>query len=177
MAAKILPRPRAKGGEEVPPLAELLQRQGDAARGRRAFFDDKRGNCGRCHRLGGKGQDVGPDLTAIGVKFGHQGLFEAILSPSAAISHEYKAWILRTRSAGFVTGTIAEESDEGLTLRDANGQRLGFKKDDILGRSPSDISLMPEGLVGAMTVGDLVDIVEFLSQQKPLGGAGGGSGG
>jgi putative heme-binding domain-containing protein len=174
LANKVLPRPKEKGGKDVPPVAELLAAKGDAGRGRQAFFSEEKGNCGRCHRAGKRGSDVGPDLSAIGVKFGREGLFESILSPSAAISHEYKVWIVRTRSVGLVTGYIAEETPEGLTLRDANGKVLKFEKDDVLGRTPSEVSLMPEGLVGAMTALDLVDIVEFLAGQKPAAPAGGG---
>ena len=40
------------------------------------------------------------------------------------------------------------------------------KVSDVLERKPSDTSLMPEGLVGSMTPGDLMDLVEFLSKQK-----------
>ena len=174
LADKALPRPKEKGGKDVPPVAELLAGKGDAERGRQAFFSEEKGNCGRCHRAGKRGSDVGPDLSAIGVKFGREGLFESILSPSAAISHEYKVWIVRTRSTGLVTGYIAEETPAAVTVRDANGKVLKFEKDDILGRTASEVSLMPEGLVGAMTVQDLLDIVDFLAAQKPAAPAGGG---
>jgi putative heme-binding domain-containing protein len=95
------------------------------------------------------------------------------LSPSAAISHEYRVWILQTRTAGFVTGYILEDLPDHVTLRDANGKSFSFLKDDVISRSASDASLMPEGLQGAMTVEDLVDIVDFLSQQKQGAKAGG----
>ena len=173
MAEKILPQPKSSGGKELPPISELVQRQGDAPHGKKVFFDEQKANCGRCHRVGGRGSDVGPDLSTIGAKLGREGLLEAILSPSTAISPEYKVWILQTRTAGFVTGYIVEDASDHVTLRDANGKSFSFAKDDVLSRSPSDASLMPEGLQGAMTVKDLVDIVDFLSQQKQAGKAGG----
>ncbi|MBI4600412.1 MAG: HEAT repeat domain-containing protein [Planctomycetes bacterium] len=172
IAKRVLPPPAAAAGKEVPPIAELVARKGSSSRGRRAFFDEGRANCGRCHRIGRKGSDVGPDLSAIGAKLGREGLYEAVLSPSSAISHEYKVWILQTRSAGFVTGYIVDETPEKLTIRDANGKPLSFAKDDVTAREPSDASLMPEGLAGAMTVEDLVDIVELLSRQGALAGQG-----
>ncbi|MBI4582510.1 MAG: hypothetical protein HY717_00560 [Planctomycetes bacterium] len=172
LGEKLFPRPRSREAEALPPVAELVKRQGSAGRGKRVFFDQNRGNCGRCHRVKKQGSDVGPDLSAIGVKLGKEGLYEAILSPSAAISFEYKPWILETRSAGLVTGYIVGETDEQVTLKDANGSKLPFRKQDILSRSPSDISLMPEGLVGSMNAGDLVDLVEFLGLLKPLEGGG-----
>ena len=172
LAGKHLPRPKTGAGKELPPAAELLKRTGDASKGKPVFFDEAKGNCGRCHRVEKKGSDVGPDLSVIGTKFGREGLLEAIVSPNAAISHEYKVWVLETKSAGFVTGYILEERLERILLRDANGGRLSFPKDDILSRSASDVSLMPEGLVGTMTADDLVDLLDYLSQLKQPGGDG-----
>lgn len=166
MADKVLPRPKTGAGKELPPMSELVQRTGDAGRGKRVFFEESKGNCARCHRIERRGSDVGPDLSAIGTKYGREGLLESIVSPSAAISHEYKVWVLETSSAGLVTGYIVEETPEKVTLRDANGQKLSFTPDDVRQRAPSDVSLMPEGLVGSMTVEDLVDLLEFLGQQK-----------
>jgi putative membrane-bound dehydrogenase-like protein len=171
LAEKILPRPTTGAGKSLPPLADLVARKGEPSRGRAVFQDEGKGNCARCHRIRGKGSDVGPDLSAIGTKLGRQGLFEAILSPSAAIAHEYKPWILETRSAGFVTGYIVDETPEKVSIRDANGKSFGFAKDDVLGRTGSDISLMPEGLTGTMTVDDLVDLVEYLTRQASTTGA------
>ncbi len=172
LAQRELPRPQSSGGKEVPPLKDLLARKGDPERGRRAFFDEQRGNCGRCHLVQRKGTDVGPDLSVIGSKHGAQGLYESILSPSAAISHEYRVWILQTKSAGLVSGTIVEETNDKVTVRDANGKRISFEKSDVTGRTTSEASLMPEGLVGAMTVDDLCNIVEFLLAQKQPQGPG-----
>ncbi len=166
LAGKVLPCPRAEGGKDLPPVPELLKLEGDVARGRKVFFDEKRGNCSRCHRLREKGGEVGPDLSAIGVKLGREALLEAILSPSASISHEFRVWVLKTRSAGFASGIIAGETEEKVTLRDANDRKTSFKAADVLERKPSDVSLMPEGLVGSMTPADLMDLVEFLSKQK-----------
>jgi len=166
LADKALPRPKAGEGKPLPPVSELAAMRGEARRGREAFFDENRGNCGRCHKVGRKGSDVGPDLSAIGTKLGREGLIEAILSPSAAIAHEYRVWILETVSAGVVTGYIVDESGDKITLKDANGKLLAFEKKDVTNRSPSDVSLMPEGLTGNMTTSNLVDIVEFLSEQK-----------
>ncbi len=55
-----------------------LRHKGDAAKGK-LLFDDKRTKCATCHKVAGKGGDVGKDLSSIGGKFGgkvpagHQG--------------------------------------------------------------------------------------------------------
>src|SRR5215207_11728018 len=47
-----------------------MTHQGDAARGASLFADEIRLACSRCHAVDGKGARAGPDLFAIGDKFG-----------------------------------------------------------------------------------------------------------
>src|SRR5438105_5555176 len=60
-----------------------MTRQGDVARGKSLFLDEQKVACGRCHTTDGKGRKVGPDLSAIGDKFGRSDLIDSILNPSA----------------------------------------------------------------------------------------------
>ena len=55
--------------EKVEPAAYLefaLKQAGDAGRGRKLFFDARGAACAKCHRVGGEGGDVGPDLSGVG---------------------------------------------------------------------------------------------------------------
>ena len=47
----------------------LLSLRGNAARGGELFFNASAVNCQTCHQIGGKGRDVGPDLSHIGKKY------------------------------------------------------------------------------------------------------------
>ena len=62
-----------------------LTHQGDAKRGAKLFADAKRTRCAICHRVGGKGGEVGPDLSRIGGKFDRPHLIESLLEPSRQI--------------------------------------------------------------------------------------------
>ena len=46
-----------------------LTHDGDPARGRALVLDENRTKCVVCHKLDGRGGDVGPDLSHIGGKF------------------------------------------------------------------------------------------------------------
>src|SRR6266513_5358272 len=62
--------------------AFAMMHQGDAARGKSLFFEEKRLACSRCHTIDGKSGRAGPDLMTIGDKFGRSDLVDSIISPS-----------------------------------------------------------------------------------------------
>ncbi|MCH7718258.1 MAG: dehydrogenase, partial [Chloroflexi bacterium] len=115
---------------------------------------------------GGEGEDVGPDLSKIGEKYGRDALFEAVLNPSAGIAEQYQVWIIRSESLGYVYGYIREESDDAVELVDSAGDTLRVRKRDIIERRKSEISLMPTGLSTGMTARELVDLVGYLPTLK-----------
>ncbi|WP_395741233.1 PVC-type heme-binding CxxCH protein, partial [Prosthecobacter sp.] len=85
-AAKELPLPAAQGLDNFPKLPELVKLKGDAAKGPQMFMQ---AGCIACHRVKGQYIDFGPDLSQIGAKLSQDGLFTAILYPSAAIEHSF----------------------------------------------------------------------------------------
>jgi len=45
--------------------------------------------CIQCHRFGGEGGSLGPDLSAVGSRFGRRDLLEAILEPQKVVSDQF----------------------------------------------------------------------------------------
>ncbi len=165
-AAKVFPPPKAAGGRALPPPAVLARRQGDAERGKLVFFRDSAEACARCHRVQGRGQWVGPDLSTIGVKYGRQELYHSILNPSAAVGYNYRAVVVALTDGRAVTGLTVEDAPERLVLKTAQGERIEIPRSDIEDRKTSDISLMPEGLAASLSERELVDLVEYLATLK-----------
>src|SRR5690606_18955632 len=93
-AAEVLPLAGIGGGRPLPPFDELLSRRGDPARGREAFATAGETQCADCHRVQGRGQWVGPDLSTVGTKYGRDGLLTSILSPSAAIGYNFRSYVV-----------------------------------------------------------------------------------
>src|SRR5262245_23139300 len=92
-----LPRPKSKDGAALPPIGVLVEKKGDAKAGAAVFRNNSGGpNCIGCHQIGDEGRQVGPPLTTIGNKLSREQLFEAVLTPSAAILMSYELWIVRT---------------------------------------------------------------------------------
>src|SRR5262249_29234600 len=62
-----------------------LAQSGDAKSGGKVFFDAEKSLCVKCHRVGDRGERVGPELTGIGARFGRAYLVESILEPGRTV--------------------------------------------------------------------------------------------
>lgn len=162
-AAKALPLPAALGAEKFPPLAELMKLKGDASKGAAMFTQ---AGCVACHRVKGQFIDFGPDLTQIGAKLSKDGLFTAILYPSAAIEHSFNGLNVTTKEGQMVMGYVISETDTELTLRIAGGASTSVKKVSLVKKEPLKDSLMPPGLAVAIGPQGLSDLVAWLMTLK-----------
>jgi putative heme-binding domain-containing protein len=164
-AAQLLPLPQSRNTTPLPPVQELLKQPGDAQRGAQVFARPEVG-CINCHRINERGVDLGPALSEIGAKLGKDGLYEAILDPSAGIAFGYEAWQIELKSGDEALGLIMSETADEIVLKDAKAIATHIKKSDIAKRHQMKLSLMPSGLQQTMSTQDLVDLVEYLSSLK-----------
>ena len=163
-AAKHLPLPKTKDAAPLPPLAELVERRGDAAAGKLAFTTV--GTCIKCHKVRGEGKDVGPDLSEIGGKLTREAMFVSILNPSAAISHNYESYQVITDRGAIFTGLLVSQTDREVTLKTAEAIVRTVPQQQIDELIKLRLSLMPADLQQVMTADDLVNIVEYLTTLK-----------
>ena len=166
MAGQVLPRQTTSEGEALPPLKELLAMRGDPAAGKKVFFSEERSQCYQCHVVQDEGRNVGPNLSKIGEKLGREGLLEAIMNPSAAISDEYKVWVVETRGGDHLTGYIRNETDYSLEMMDQAGNDVRVWRGRITERYESALSLMPDGLTSGMSAEELVALLDYLLTLK-----------
>ncbi|HWE36855.1 MAG TPA: PVC-type heme-binding CxxCH protein [Isosphaeraceae bacterium] len=171
-AASLLPPPKSATGRPLPPIGALVRREGKAEDGRAVFFREKPNGrldgsatvvCAGCHRVQGRGQWIGPDLSTIGTKYGKDELFNSILNPGAAIGYNFRTLVVATKDGRVLTGLPVEETPDRLVLKTSEGQRVAVPIAEVEERKYSEISLMPEGLAQTMSEQDLVDLVTFLS--------------
>ena len=163
-AAKYLipPAITTADGKTLPSLGLLAARTGEAAAGRAVF----QRACAACHVAQGAGVDFGPNLTEIGDKLPKSGLYMAILDPSAGVAFGYEGYNVRTRDGQQHLGYIASETADELVVRMIGGIDRRVAKRTVVERKRLDGSLMPQGLERAMTEGELVNLVEYLSMLR-----------
>lgn len=157
-------RPTTKSKQQYQSFA--LTHQGDGLRGRLLFQDEQRLACTKCHTTDGKATKAGPDLSAIGDKFGRRELVESILYPSATIAVGYSTTMVKTKSGEAFQGIIREADDQAIALIGSDGKLVRIKTADIETRRTTDVSLMPEDLQAGLSLSEFADLIEYLSGLK-----------
>ena len=140
---------------------------GDAARGRKLFFDEAgAAACAKCHRVADRGATVGPELTGVGGTRDTGFIVESILTPAKSIASGYETVLIVTRSGQMVTGIARGEDADAVVVVDAQGRTQRVRKNEIDKRVPQTTSLMPENYRELLTVAELSDLVAFLVSLK-----------
>ena len=139
---------------------------GDAKLGSKVFEEKAEAACVRCHKIRGKGGDVGPDLGHIASQHDRIYILTSIVQPNAAIAPGYENLLLTLKDGNLVAGLRASEDAESLTLTPLDGsKKVTVKKRDIAQRTTAP-SPMPEGLADALGKRDLRNLVEYLASLK-----------
>ncbi|HAH44066.1 MAG TPA: hypothetical protein DCM07_04285, partial [Planctomycetaceae bacterium] len=123
-------------------------------------------NWAHCHRHGGRGNVVGPDLSSLGDKQDRTWLLRSILEPSREMAPEYQPRTIILNDGRTFTG-IRLRSYVKETIRDANGQNRTFDRNDVDTMAESPISFMPSGLVHTLTDREIKDLLAFLESGSP----------
>ena len=133
-------------------------RPGDPARGEAVFAR----LCTGCHKFGGKGHEVGPDLAALTDRSA-EALLIAILDPNREVDARYAGYTAALKDGRVVTGLIASETGNAITLKRQEGQADVILRADLEELKTSGQSLMPEGLENDLKGSDLADLMAYVA--------------
>jgi putative heme-binding domain-containing protein len=139
-----------------------LLHEGDPLRGKTLFADDQKTLCSKCHTVDGGAGKAGPDLFAIGDKFGRGDVIGSVLRPSETIAVGYNTTTVETKSGEEYSGIIKQATDAWIELMGADGKARRIETAEISERQTSEISFMPEGLQAGLTLQEFTDLVEYL---------------
>ncbi len=148
-------------------IVAAVARRGDPARGE-AIFRRAKLQCLGCHAIAGAGGRVGPGLESLGASAPVDYLVDSLVEPNKAVKEGYHASTVATLDGRIMTGIKVGQTDTALILRDAEDRELVIPLSSI-DEQKSSGSLMPNGLVDALTRAELVDLVRFLSELGKLG--------
>jgi len=144
-------------------LERSAARPGSRARGARVF---EKAACGSCHALEGiqaaPSGGWGPDLTGAASRFDRRALLEAIVFPSRAIAEEYRTTVVETHSEERLEGRLVLQDEGSIELLLADGSRERIALAEVAETRPSRTSMMPEGLLAALTLEELKDLLACL---------------
>jgi putative heme-binding domain-containing protein len=89
-------------------------------------------------------------------------LIADILDPSQQVTPDFVNYLAVTKDGRVLSGMIAGETTESVTLRREEGQQDTIRRSDIEELRATGKSLMPDGLEAKITPDQLADLLEFL---------------
>ena len=122
--------------------------------------------CKNCHRIAGKGTEVGPDLDLIGKKYDRAGILDNILFPSKQIEEKYLTYLVETKKGQVHSGLLVSKDATKVVLKDATNKRIEIPAGDVELLVPQQKSLMPDLLLRDLTAEQVADLTAFLSSLK-----------
>ncbi|WP_229310991.1 PVC-type heme-binding CxxCH protein [Larkinella soli] len=139
----------------------VLAEGGNAERGRRVFFSVE-ATCSACHRVMGRGGDLGPDLSQVGRSKSRLQLVRSILRPSGEISPEWQGWYVRLVDGREIQGRQIDIGEKTVELYTQADGFVTVPRKEIREYGMIRNSLMPDGLESRLTGHDLRDLLAFL---------------
>jgi putative membrane-bound dehydrogenase-like protein len=143
-------------------LNQTLLAQADLKNGS-LLYDQQ---CSGCHQLYGRGGKLGPDLTGSG-RPNIDYLLENIVDPNSAVSTDYRMNILSLKNGRVLSGMIAGQDRNSLTLR-MPGSETVVSKADIKKRETLGNSIMPTGLLDNLKQEERRDLIAYLMHSQPV---------
>ncbi len=119
--------------------------------------------CAKCHRLGGEGYQVGPDLSAANNR-ADAALVSDVLDPSRQITAGYRNYTVVTEAGRIFTGVLAAETATSITLRREEKAEDTILRKDIDEIAASTLSMMPEDLEKEVSPQDVADLIAYLRE-------------
>jgi putative membrane-bound dehydrogenase-like protein len=154
LVAKHAPPPRAT---VIAEYESCLKMQGDAERGKAIFARI----CSECHKVGGVGNEIGPQLKAFRSR-GAESILINVLDPNREVQPAYVAFVIHTKAGKSYSGLIISDTATSITLQKPGGETETLSRDEIESMSSTRQSLMPEGLERQISPEQMADLLAFL---------------
>jgi putative membrane-bound dehydrogenase-like protein len=137
-------------------LAKLDWNAGKSDAGKAVYA---KANCVHCHS---GSQAIGPDLAGVGTRFSRADLFTAILQPSKDVPARYQTTIVETREGKTYQGLVIYDAVDSLILQTGASTTVRLDGASVVSRSASAESLMPAGLLDALSDREIVDLYAYV---------------
>ncbi len=132
---------------------------GDAGRGRTIYAG--KGDCARCHRIGGEGSHVAPNLSSIGAIRTAGALATSLVDPTEAMVPLNRPVRAVTRDGTLYTGRRLNEDTYTVQLIDQNERLVSLVKDDLREFTVLTASSMPS-YEDTLTEQERADVLAYL---------------
>ena len=132
---------------------------GDAVNGERIF----RVNCSSCHRVNGRGGQLGPDLSRIGSGRPRAGLASKVRGSADFMRPGYEPVTIVTRDGERIRGIKKNEDEFSIQIMDTRERLQGYLKATVAEVTIDKQSLMPVYGPDRLNDRDLDDLLRYLT--------------
>jgi alcohol dehydrogenase (cytochrome c) len=139
-------------------VAPVERATGNIENGQRIFGQQ----CAGCHRVGGTGGQLGPELTRIGLSRSRAALVREIRTPSEWMARGFETVTLVTPDGQRIRGTKKSEDVFSIQIMDTRERLQGYLKSTLQEVVYEQSSLMPAYGPERLSEGDLDDVVGYL---------------
>jgi putative membrane-bound dehydrogenase-like protein len=156
---EVTPASAEEKNQQFERVSQLLKTgEGDATSGKLIFNS----LCGRCHRLFGEGEHLGPELTGYDRK-NLNDLFTNIIDPGAYVREGYGAYQIITRDKRNLLGILKADNGATLVLQLFHGSTVIIPKDQVVEINDQKVSIMPERLLNDLPDQQIRDLVAYMT--------------
>ncbi|MEM6473807.1 MAG: sugar dehydrogenase, partial [Planctomycetota bacterium] len=148
---------------DQPDFDALLKLPGSAIEGQRWYAHASTSQCRKCHHVHKQDALIGPSLAGISKRRTRRQILEHIAEPSREIADQWKTYNVLTIDGLVIAGLKESEAEESLMLKSSDGRVHRIEKDDIESIRIAEQSLMPSGLISAMTPQEVADMLAYLA--------------
>ena len=118
---------------------EACESGGDAAAGQAVYAAS---SCAACHRIGGQGGRLGPELSHVGLNYAPEQLRAALVEPSRDVGARYRT-VRVTQAGKTVEGVLLNEDAYSVHLLDRAENLRSFLREEVESVEKPAESLMP----------------------------------
>jgi putative heme-binding domain-containing protein len=137
---------------------------GDAKAGEDLFWG--KAGCGGCHRIQGRGGNLGPDLTNIAAMRALPQIRDAILDPDAEVATGFNSVAVTLKNGKTLRGVARNRTNYSLQLQDADGNLHLLSMNEVSKINLTKGSPMPKDFAKRLDGTEIENIVAYLSRQS-----------
>ncbi len=143
---------------------ELTLTGGDATAGEKVYQQTEL-SCVRCHKVGAVGGNIGPELTRIGAEKDRDYLLRSLIRPNHEIAENFGSIMILDTDGNSHIGIIKSQDQDQIQLMDDQGTITVIQRNAIEEMKDTK-SAMPEDLIEKLTLSEIRDLMEYLSNLK-----------
>ncbi|MCM8537177.1 MAG: hypothetical protein NE334_14655 [Lentisphaeraceae bacterium] len=137
----------------------VMNMSGDIETGKKLLT---RQSCIACHSVLPSEPQKGPYLGTVGNLFNREQLIIHVVKPNAEVAQGFQSYNYSLKDGSLASGFVTSKDDKQITLRSMVGTVQKINKTNIIKESVSKNSMMPPGLVNALSIKEFASLIDYL---------------